>query len=123
MGQRTERYQDLSAPRTSYEDVLVSLSNDLNWKLGKLASESSSGVAEEVASRRLTASADQSTGVDFRVFLVLSIISNMIVPKEFKSAEVCSLSSGKMVGSEHIQLEPYDAFWIGLLTDLDLAFR
>jgi hypothetical protein len=86
----------------SYENVLASLSNDPNWRLRKLTSESSSGVAEEVASTKLTASADQSAAVDFRVSLVSSIICNMIVPKEFKSAEVCSLSSGKMVGSEHI---------------------
>ena len=102
MGQYTEWYQDLSTPRTSYEDVLASLSNEPNWRLGELTSKSSSGITEEVASTKLIASADQSTGVDFRVSLVSSIISNIIVPKEFKSAEVCSLLSGKMVGSEYI---------------------
>jgi ABC-type Mn2+/Zn2+ transport system permease subunit len=102
MGQYIERYQDLSTPRTSYKDILVSLSNNLNWKLGKLISKSLSGIIEEVASRKLTASADQSTGIDFKVFLVLSIISNIIVPKEFKSTEVYSLLSGKIVGSEYI---------------------
>jgi hypothetical protein len=50
----------------------------------------------------LTALADQSATVDSRVSLVSSIISNMIMPKEFKSAEVCSLLSRKMVGSKHI---------------------
>ena len=90
---------------------------------GKLTSESWSGdVAEEVASTKLTASADQSA-VDFRVSLVSFIICNMIVPKEFKSAEVCSLSSGKLVGSEYIKLELYHTFYVGLLTDLDLAFH
>jgi len=82
--------------------VLVSLSNDLNWRLGKLTFESSSGVAKEVASIKLTALADQFTIVDSRVSLVLSIISNMIVPKEFKSAEVYSLLFRKMVGFKHI---------------------
>jgi hypothetical protein len=59
MNQCKERRQNLSTVRMSYEDVLVSLSNDLNWRLGKLTSESSSGVAEEVASTKLTASVDQ----------------------------------------------------------------
>jgi hypothetical protein len=42
----------------SYKDMLASLSNNLNWRLGKLTSKSLSGVAEEVASTELTASAD-----------------------------------------------------------------
>jgi hypothetical protein len=53
-----------SIEATSYEDVLASFSNDLDWRSGKLTSESSSGVAEEVASTKLTASADQSAVVD-----------------------------------------------------------
>jgi hypothetical protein len=81
--------------------VLVSLSNDPNWRLRKLIFESSSSVVEEVASTKLTASADQSTAVDFRVSLVLFIIYNIIMPKEFKSAEMCLLF-GKMVGFKHI---------------------
>jgi hypothetical protein len=85
----------------SYESVLVGFSHDLSWRLAKLTSESSSGVAEEVAFIKWTASADQSTDVDFRVSLVSSIISNIIVPKEFKSAEVCFLSSGTIVESEY----------------------
>lgn len=60
--------------------------------------------------------------MDFKVSLVSSIISNIIVLKEFKSAEVYSLLSGTIVGSKHISLEIYETFWIGLLTDLDLAF-
>jgi hypothetical protein len=97
MSQGIERGQGLSAPRTSHEDVLASLSNDPNWRLGKLTSESSSGVAKAVASTKLTASADQDTAGDFRVSLVSSIIYNMIVPKAFKSAEVCSSLSGNKV--------------------------
>ena len=97
MSQGIERGQGLSAPRTSHEDVLASLSNELNWRLGKLTSESSSGIAKEVASTKLTASADQSASVECSDSLVSSIISNIIVPKEFKSAEVCSSLSGKRV--------------------------
>jgi hypothetical protein len=89
MSQLTRRRQDLSAPRTSYENMLASLSNDRSWRPRKLTSKSSSGVAKEVASTKLTTSADRSTAVHFRVSLVSSIISNIIIPKEFKSAEVC----------------------------------
>jgi len=97
MRQGTKRRQDLSAPRMIYENVLAGLSNGQNRGGDNLTSESSSGEAKEVASIKSTASMDQSTVVDSRVFLVSFIICNIIVPKEFKSADVCSSSSGKRV--------------------------
>ena len=97
MSQGTKRRQDPSAPRTTYEYMLASLSNGQNRGVDKRTSESSSGDAEEVASTKSTASADQSTAVESTDSLVSFIISNMIAPKEFKSAEVCSSSSGKRV--------------------------
>jgi len=78
-----------------------------------------SGSAWEVASKKLNASADQLTAVDFGSIPSHASFSNMIVPKECKSG---SLSSAKIVGFEHIQLDRL-CLCIGFLTALDLAFR
>ena len=57
--------------------------------LSILTSESSSGVDVEQASTKLIASSDQtSEAVEVRVSLFSLINSNIIVPKEFASAEV-----------------------------------
>jgi len=61
MSQYKEKRQNLSTTRMSYEDILVNLSHNLNWRLGKLTSENLSGVAEEVVSIKSIASIEQST--------------------------------------------------------------
>jgi hypothetical protein len=68
--------------------------------VGKLTSDSSSGVAEAVASTKWTASADQPLGEASKLSLFSFIICNMIVLKDFESAEIYSLSAGISVGSE-----------------------
>jgi hypothetical protein len=95
MSQGTKRREDPSVPGPTYEYMLASLSNGQSRGADKRTSESSSGDAEEVATTKSTASADQSVVVESRDSLVSFIISNIIAPKEFKSAEVCSSSSGK----------------------------
>jgi hypothetical protein len=67
-----------------------------------LTSESSSGLEKDIAFRKSIASADQFfKAVDVSVSLVSPIKSNMSVLKEFKLAEVCVLSSARIVRSEN----------------------
>jgi hypothetical protein len=77
--------------------VLVYLSNDQNWAIDELISESSSGNAKEVSLIKLSVSVNQSTAVESKDSLVLFIIRNMTVSRDSKLTEVCSLLSGKSV--------------------------
>jgi hypothetical protein len=76
----------------------------IRGRLSVLTLESSSGDAEHVASKKLMASADQSPRPgNFSVSLSSLINCDIMARKEFKSAEVCALPVGSIVGSERMQ--------------------
>jgi hypothetical protein len=70
------------------------------WRRDVLTSESSSKDAQDVASTKFVAAADQVPNtVVFTVSCASFIKVNISIPKEDTSAEVGSFSSGIMVGS------------------------
>lgn len=95
------------------------VSLDIQSEVRKCTSESSSAVDQEVASTKSTASADHVA--DLKVCRVSFININTSAPKQDISAEVCSSSIGRIVGSKCYR-SVYNCVGLEGFTNFHVAF-